>query len=231
MISWLLDLLSRIGKPRPPEVVKTSEKERGSQEPLERDLSNSRIDGIGEDDIEAPTPLKIEPSPQMEEVPLYKFSRRSLGILNGKHPKHGRMSPVYPPLADVIRLSIEYSVLDMTILNSTLRTESEQREFVRKGTSKTMNSLHLPQEDGFVHAVDIGAMERGTVSWRPEVYFDIADAVQRASRELNVDVVWGGCWSRLNTNRSVDELYADYVARKRSQGRRPFFDGPHFQIR
>ena len=231
MIKWLLDMLARFGRPTPPEVVKPPAPKEPPQIADESDLSISGIDDMPEAVPAAPTPQISEPPPQIEEVPLYKFSRRSLGILDGKHPKHGRMRPVYPPLADVIRLSIKYSVLDMTILNSTLRTLQEQEEYVAKGTSKTMDSLHLPQDDGYVHAVDVAAMERGSVSWRPEVYFDIADAVQQAARDLNVDVVWGGCWKSLNTGRTVDDLYADYVARKRSQGRRPFFDGPHFQIR
>lgn len=231
MLKWLLDLLRLIGKPRPPADVKPPPPYIPPQETRESDLSIRGIDDTPEAVEAAPAPEISEPLPILEEVPLFKFSRRSLGILDGKHPKHGRMNPVYPPLADVIRLSIKYSVLDMTILNSTLRTYEEQEDFVAKGTSKTMDSLHLPQDDGYVHAVDVAAMERGTVSWRPEVYFDIADAVQEAARDLNVDVVWGGCWANLNTGTTVDELHARYVARKRTEGRRPFFDGPHFQIR
>ena len=161
---------------------------------------------------------------------MFKFSRRSLSLLNGVHPKHGRMTAVHPDLAAVVRLAIEYTPVDMTVLSSTLRSVAEQRRLVDEGRSKTMNSRHLPQDNGFVCAVDLAALEGGTVSWRPDVYFDLAKAMQKACRELRTPVEWGGCWEDLSTSESVYELHARYVARKAAQGRRPFFDGPHFQL-
>ena len=156
----------------------------------------------------------------------------------GIHPKHGKMDPVYPPLADVARLAIKYVPIDITVLSSTLRLWEEQKAYVKAGTSRTLDSLHLPQADGYVHAVDLGALERGTVSWRPEVYFAIAEAVQIAARELNVDVIWGGAWTSLNSPKSVEELHAEYIAlvaarppRADGTAHRPFFDGPHFEVR
>ena len=202
-----------------------------SQTPIESDLPKGRPDGIGEPIDEDPTPQIYDPRPQIEEDTLFKYSRRSLKLLDGHHPKHGFIAPIYPPLADVTRLAINYSVVDITVLSTTLRLLSEQKSFYEAGTSKTMNSLHLEQDDGFGHAVDLGALERGSVSWRPEVYFDLADAMQRAARELDVPVIWGGCWAPLNGVKDIDELHAEYIARKRAQGKRPFFDGPHFEVR
>jgi len=161
---------------------------------------------------------------------MFKFSRRSLALLKGYHPRYGRMSPIHPDLRAVVELAIRYSSVDMTVLSSTLRTLEHQRALVAKGRSRTMNSRHLPQDDGYVHAVDLGAMEGRNISWRPDVYFDLAEAVQRAARELDVSVEWGGCWANLNTDETVHDLHARYVARKAAQGRRPFFDGPHFQL-
>lgn len=231
MLTWLLEIFSLLGKPRPSEDVKEPETSPPDLSSSESDLSNSRLDDTAEAVEEDPTPIILEPRPVKEVFPVYHYSRRSLGILKGIHPKHGVMSPVYPPLADCVRLAIQFSIVDITILSATLRTIEEQQTFVDEGRSKTMDSLHLPQEDGFVHAVDIAALEGGTVSWRPDVYFDIAEAMQEAARELDLPVVWGGAWAKLNGNRSVDEIHADYVARKRSQGRRPFFDGPHFELK
>ena len=65
---------------------------------------------------------------------------------------------------------------------------------------------------------------------RPDVYFDLAEAVQRAARELGTSVEWGGCWADLNTDETVHALHARYVARKAERRQRPFFDGPHFQL-
>lgn len=161
---------------------------------------------------------------------MFKFSRRSLALLNGYHPKYGRMTAVHPDLRAVVELAIRYSAVDMTVLSSTLRTVEHQRDLVARGRSRTMNSRHLPQESGFVCAVDLGAYEGRNISWRPDVYFDLAEAVQRAARELNTPVEWGGCWADLNTDETVHALHARYVARKAERGRRPFFDGPHFQL-
>lgn len=207
-----------------------------SQTLEESDLFIRPIDDTPDDVIAAPTPHIIEPQ-TIKEALLYKFSRRSLKILEGFHPEHGFMAPVVPPLANVVRRAIDYSVLDMTILKDTLRTEAEQAEFVRKRTSKTMDSLHLVQADGFVHATDIGALEHNRLSWRPDVYFDIAEAMQLAARELDVDVIWGGCWRNINTDRDIAELHAEYIAEvasrplRNGKKQKPFFDGPHFELR
>jgi peptidoglycan L-alanyl-D-glutamate endopeptidase CwlK len=42
----------------------------------------------------------------------------------------------------------------IVVLPSTVRTQEEQEEFVESGRSQTMDSLHLPQDDGWVYAVD-----------------------------------------------------------------------------
>jgi len=232
VLKWLLEILFSLGKPsRPPEDVKPSEDLPSVLSSTESDLSNVGLDDTSPPVEEALSLEILEPRPVKEVLPVYHFSRRSLRILEGIHPKHGVMSPVYPPLAEAVRLCIQFSRVDITVLSATLRTEEEQRTFVREGRSKTMSSLHLPQADGFVHAVDLAALEGGTVSWRPDVYFDLAEAMQTAARELDLPIVWGGAWAKINGSRDIDELHADYVARKRSEGRRPFFDGPHFQLK
>ncbi len=179
---------------------------------------------------QTPVPLAAIPTHLPLAQPIFEFSERSKAILRGVHPKYGKMSPVNPQLAEVVLLAIEFSPVDMTILSDTLRTVERQREFVIKGASKTMRSKHLPDRRGLVNAVDIGAIEFGKVSWRPDVYFQIAEAVQKAARALDVPIVWGGCWAKINGYRSIEELHAEYVARKFKLGLRPFFDGPHFQI-
>jgi hypothetical protein len=55
--------------------------------------------------------------------------------------------------------------MDTTILNTTVRTKEEQAEYVRTGKSQTMDSMHLEQEDGWVHAVDASPYP---IDWRLE---------------------------------------------------------------
>jgi len=217
--------------------VKQAKTEKPLRMPQESDLHIPPSDDTRKGIPEAPPPKISASSRKKEPVSLFKFSRSSLGVLMGRHrsPRRSGFSPVFPPLAEVVRLSIGFSSVDITVLSSTLRDLREQEAFVEAGTSRTMESLHLEQADGFIHAVDLGALERGKVSWRPEVYFDIAEAVQAAARELDIDIVWGGAWRNLNTDKSVYELHAEYIAEvaarpwKNGRPQRPFFDGPHFQ--
>lgn len=58
---------------------------------------------------------------------------------------------VHPSLVALFREAIKYR--DISIIDG-VRTIEEQRRFVAKGDSKTMNSMHLPQEDGLSHAID-----------------------------------------------------------------------------
>jgi peptidoglycan L-alanyl-D-glutamate endopeptidase CwlK len=54
--------------------------------------------------------------------------------------------------------------LDATVFDG-LRTLPEQRENIRRGVSKTLKSKHLPQSDGYGHAVDIVPIINGRVMW------------------------------------------------------------------
>ena len=81
-----------------------------------------------------------------------------------------------------------------------LRTIEEQRELVAKGASKTMKSKHIGG-----NAVDLMAYIGSRGSWELNLYDDLADAMK-------------------------EEAMNDYVDLRRSQGRRPFIDGPHFEL-
>jgi peptidoglycan L-alanyl-D-glutamate endopeptidase CwlK len=122
----------------------------------------------------------------------YKWSDRSLQRLNGVHPE----------LVAVITLALyAFSDDDITV-NCGMRTKSEQREMVERGASQTMNSMHLVQDDGFAHAVDLIPLP---VDWEDWAKFErMADAVKKAASMLNIDITWGGDWQMK--------------------------DGPHFQL-
>lgn len=47
----------------------------------------------------------------------------------------------------------------------TKRTLEKQKEYVEKGTSKTMNSKHLPDKNGIVRAMDIVPYVNGKYTW------------------------------------------------------------------
>lgn len=119
----------------------------------------------------------------------YKLGTRSLKRLEGVHPD----------LVKVVKRAIEITEVDFTVLEG-LRTVARQRQLVKRGASKTMNSRHITG-----HAVDLGAWVGGKVAWDWPLYYKIADAMKQAAKELDQPIEWGGDW-------------------------RSFKDGPHWQL-
>lgn len=124
---------------------------------------------------------------------MFRLSKRSEQNLDGVHPD----------LVAVVRKALTLTFVDFMVVEG-VRTPERQRELKKKGASQTLNSLHLPQKDGYAHAVDLAAWVGG-VRWDWPLYHKIADAMKLASAELNIPIEWGGDWST-------------------------FKDGPHFQL-
>ena len=152
----------------------------------------------------------------------YTLSTRSLERLNG----------VNESLVNIVKASIKTTKIDFGVTCG-LRTKSEQAELVKKGASQTMNSRHLPQEStGTSHAVDLVAYISGRVSWELNLYDDIADAIKDAAIKEGKLIRWGAAWHKpLNEwDGSAEDLMNQYVDLRRSEGRRPFIDAPHFEL-
>lgn len=126
------------------------------------------------------------------------FSKKSKDKLSTCHPKLQKV------FNEVIK------TIDCTIIEG-IRTKETQEEYVRTGRSKTMNSYHLEQPDGFSHAVDVAPYP---IDWSDKARFALfAGYVLRVAEEMNVDLTWGGDWD------------GDWKVKEHS-----FFDGPHFQL-
>ncbi len=137
---------------------------------------------------------------------------------------------VRPELVGVVERAIQITEQDFAVHDG-LRTVAEQRRYVAKGVSQTMDSMHLPQADGYGYAVDLVPYINGKVRWEWPAIYPIAEAVRRAATELGVRLVWGGCWQTLNgTTVDPERLVQEYGARRRAQGRRAFTDGPHYEL-
>ena len=149
------------------------------------------------------TPItRPAPTPAPPPMAVGGWDSRSSGNLLGVHP-------------DMIRLmnrAREIAPFKFIIVDG-LRAIEEQREYVRIGASKTMNSRHLPGRDGLSHAVDIlpyvdvdrdGKVESVEMYAWP-LYYDLAAAVKQAAKDVGVSVEWGGDWTS-------------------------FKDGPHWQL-
>ena len=152
----------------------------------------------------------------------FRLSQRSMDRLEGVHPD----------MTAVVERAIQLTGVDFGVTQG-VRTLDEQKANVAAGRSQTMASKHLLQDDGFSHAVDVVAYVGSDVSWELNVYDDICDAFKEAAKEVGCSIKWGAAWSegdiRTYKGTSEDAMMA-YVDLRRSQGRRPFIDAPHFEL-
>lgn len=121
----------------------------------------------------------------------WQLSQKSLDRLKG----------VNANLAKVVKRAIEISEYDFMVVEG-LRSLETQKEYVKKGVSKTLNSYHLTG-----HAVDLAPLENGAIDWNNKKgQFDaVVKAMKQASRELGIAIECGSDW-------------------------KSFVDKPHFQI-
>ena len=132
-----------------------------------------------------------------------------------------------PKLAQVVKLAIDYTKVDFGVTEG-LRTIEKQREYFEAGKSQTMSSKHI---DG--KAVDLVAYVGGTVCWELNVYDDLANAMKAAAIELAVPIRWGAAWNIPDIRAwrgTMEEAMNYYVDERRKKNKRPFIDGPHFEI-
>lgn len=155
---------------------------------------------------------------------MFRFSQRSLDRLEGVHPD----------LVELLKASIKTSMVDFGVTEG-LRTVERQRELVDKKLSQTMNSKHLRQDDGWGHAVDLVPYRGSSVSWEWKYIFEMAQSIQETMRNMTMykgypRIRWGGAWTLLNTDLSPKQLQERYIRSCVQIGKKPFLDGPHFEI-
>ena len=153
---------------------------------------------------------------------MYKLSSRSLGKLEG----------VNPLLIDTVKRAIELTKVDFGVIFG-VRSLETQKKLYESGRSQTMRSKHLIQADGTAHAVDLMAYDGSDPSWDIVMYDDIADAMKAAAKETGAKICWGASWHIDDITKwdgTMEEAMNAYIDLRRGQGRRPFIDGPHFQL-
>ena len=147
----------------------------------------------------------------------YKLSTRSQERLMG----------VEPELKEVVYEAIKVTKIDFGVIEG-LRTEEKQKQLVESGASQTMKSKHLEGR-----AVDLMAYIGGRGSWELNVYDEIADAMKEAATKVDVAVRWGAAWTVTDIREwegTMEDAMNSYIDTRRSQGRRPFIDAPHFEL-
>ena len=147
----------------------------------------------------------------------FKLSNRSLSKLEGVDER----------LVAVVKYAITETKMDFGVIEG-LRSIERQRELVRKRASKTMNSKHIPGE-----AVDLMAYIGTRASFELNLYDEIADAMKKGAEAVDVPLRWGCAWHIPDIrawNGTMEEAMNEYIDLRRSQDRRPFLDGPHFEL-
>ena len=147
----------------------------------------------------------------------FKLSTRSTGRLGG----------IEPDLIEVVKAAIEITKVDFGVTCG-MRTVQEQEALVASGASQTMKSKHLEGR-----AVDLVAYIGPNITWALNMYDDLGDAMAKAAKLHGVAIKWGAAWSVGNIadfKGSMEDAMNEYVDLRRSQGRRPFIDAPHFEM-
>jgi peptidoglycan L-alanyl-D-glutamate endopeptidase CwlK len=115
-------------------------------------------------------------------MPSHQFSKSSLDRLEG----------VNHILADLCFRVLYHR--DCTVIYGK-RTIEEQLKLVNEGLSKTMNSYHLPQEDGKAWAVDLAPYP---IDWKNTKQFYWLAGMMKVLAELYLPdgyyLRWGGNW-------------------------------------
>ena len=159
------------------------------------------------------------------------------------------MKNLHPTMVKLAHAAIALSPIDWGFSEPLCRTLEQQREKVRLGFSKTLNSNHLIKADGYGHAVDCVPWINGHFTWGgsgdgwPIVidgdkiypFATIADAWRKAAIIEGVALTWGGVWDRdlrdLPAGPSlVHHAMLDYQARRKAAGKRAWVDGPHLEL-
>ena len=143
-----------------------------------------------------------------------------------------RLIGVDPRLVRIVERAIKISAQDFSV-HEGVRSVATQREYVRRGSSQTMDSRHLKQPDGLGKAVDLVPWAGGMLRWEWPLIWPIADAMRQAAIEAGVPIRWGGCWGLINGMQSVGAMKRaqdEYVATRKAQRKSSFLDGPHFEI-
>ena len=144
----------------------------------------------------------------------FSFGKRSLDNLVG----------VATDLVAVATRAIALSDVDFGVIEG-LRTPERQQELLEAHASQTLQSKHI-----IGHAIDVAAFVGGTVSWDWPLYPRIAHAMQAASREFGIPIVFGCVWDRQLAS-LTDNIQYEIECYKARRSGKAFLDAGHYELR
>lgn len=169
---------------------------------------------------------------------MYRLGKASL------HELEQPGGQVHSLLRSYVERTLELTPVDFAVHDG-IRTIEEQREYVRSGVSKTMDSYHIPRwtPDGTLGcAVDLVPYINGKLRWEWEPIYQIIAAIHQAEQDAKRKKLmqpnfphlrWGGVWDKFLFELDPFNLEAEreaYRRRRLALGKKTFSDGPHIQI-
>ena len=98
---------------------------------------------------------------------------------------------VKPELVAIVFLALKLSKVDFAVIDG-VRSYVEQQWYFKNGKSKSMDSMHLIQLDGFGHAVDLMPVRFKTFNDIPNKSWTLVnEAMKKAQKILNYPVTNG----------------------------------------
>jgi peptidoglycan L-alanyl-D-glutamate endopeptidase CwlK len=127
---------------------------------------------------------------------VYKYSQRSLAKLKTCHPL----------LQEVFMEAIKH--YDITILEG-IRTLEQQKQYFNNGKTRTLNSKHLKQADGYSHAVDAGFYP---IDWQDtNQWYFYAGIIMGIAKSKGIQLRSGADWDSDGTTSDQEFLDAPHV--------------------
>lgn len=151
----------------------------------------------------------------------------------GAESKAKMAEGLVPDMVRCLNFAIEVTEQDFCVWE-VRRSLERQAALVAAKASRTMDSHHIPDPAGRVHAVDAVPWIGGGPRWIEAPGLLVAKAMHRAVRKFDLPVTWGGVFDKLFAALDPTDLDGEieaYVARFRAQhGRKPLVDIWHFQM-
>lgn len=151
----------------------------------------------------------------------FKLSQKSLERLDGVDER----------LVNVCLRAIQLTTIDFGV-TSGIRTAEEQHELYKRGASQCDGYKKLSYHQTG-KAVDLMGWFQGRPTWEMKFYDDIGDAMIAAAKELDVPLRWGCAWHIKDArqfNGTCQQMMDEYIDIRRAANKRPFLDGPHWEI-
>ena len=155
------------------------------------------------DGIVVPSVAKADPAiqpvvqPSIPATQSWKWSERS----------KRRLSRAHPDMQRLFEWLLPRSPYDLAIVETT-RSVEKQRENIKKGVSKTMNSRHLERPAMATDFVIIHPVT-GDLEWNnTDMYLEVLNIMKRGADEMGISVTSGGLdwnwdWYHIELHRDV----------------------------